>query len=392
MKSYQPIHLPKQEGQTGRTAHANLPSGSYEREIGREGFFGQATHMYHRNPPTGWIHWEGPLKPRALDCQKLPADTSMDPCPFEAQVLFSNSDTEIRFWKLQEKMSHLARNADGDWMLFIHEGSGELFCDYGHISLVAGDYLLMPRSTMWRLEPTAPMAILMIQATDGQYALPEKGLLGPQAIFDPAILDSPCINDRFSAQSLEAGQWQVKIKKDQAISTVTFPYNPLDAIGWHGELMPVRLNVKDIRPIMSHRYHLPPSVHTTFVANGFVICTFVPRPFETDPDALKIPFFHNNDDFDELIFYHAGDFFSRDHIEPGMMTFHPSGFTHGPHPKALQNMLKQSKPATDEYAVMIDTRKSLKPGDLQGIEDLTYIDSWQTQGTSKTAVEPAMAD
>ncbi len=56
-----------------------------------------------------------------------------------------------------------------------------------------------------------------------------------------------------------------------------------------------------------------------------------------------MPFFHNNDDYDEVIFYHAGEFFSRDNIHPGMVTYHPSGFTHGPHPKALEHMLVQSQ-------------------------------------------------
>ena len=107
----------------------------------------------------------------------------------------------------------------------------------------------------------------------------------------------------------------------------------------------MRLNVADIRPVNSHRYHLPPSAHSTFVSERFVVSTFVPRPFETDPDALKVPFFHSNEDYDEVIFYHAGEFFSRDHIEPGTMTFHPSGFTHGPHPKALTKMLKTGQDA-----------------------------------------------
>ena len=113
-----------------------------------------------------------------------------------------------------------------------------------------------------------------------------------------------------------------------------------------------------IRPLMSHRYHLPPSAHTTFVADRFVVCTFAPRPFETDPGAIKVPFFHNNDDYDEVIFYHAGDFFSRDNIQPGMMTFHPCGFTHGPHPKAFAAGAKAAKTMTDEVAVMIDARPS----------------------------------
>ena len=111
-----------------------------------------------------------------------------------------------------------------------------------------------------------------------------------------------------------------------------------------------------------------------------MVCTFVPRPFETDPGALKVPFFHNNDDYDEVIFYHAGNFFSRDNIAPGMMTLHPCGFTHGPHPKALKNMLVQSKPATDEYAVMIDARDALEitPA-AQAVEWAGYVDSWKEQ-------------
>jgi len=129
---------------------------------------------------------------------------------------------------------------------------------------------------------------------------------------------------------------------------------------------------------MSHRYHLPPSAHTTFLSERFVVCTFAPRPFETDPGALKVPFFHNNDDYDEVLFYHAGDFFSRDNIDAGMMTFHPSGFTHGPHPKALANMLEQKKPATDEYAVMIDTRDPLDVGSgAAAVELASYVDSWK---------------
>ena len=131
---------------------------------------------------------------------------------------------------------------------------------------------------------------------------------------------------------------------------------------------------------MSHRYHLPPSAHTTFLSDRFVVCTFAPRPFETDPGALKVPFFHNNDDYDEVLFYHAGDFFSRDNIDAGMMTFHPAGFTHGPHPKALKNMLTQSKPATDEYAVMIDTRDPLEVGEgATSVENLDYVNSWKNK-------------
>jgi enoyl-CoA hydratase/carnithine racemase len=165
--------------------------------------------------------------------------------------------------------------------------------------------------------------------------MPEKGIVGPHAIFDPGMLDVPLMDAQFRAQQTD-DPWRVVVKRVGALSTIEYPFNPLDAVGWHGDLCVVRINVRDIRPLMSHRFHLPPSAHTTFVGRNFIVCTFVPRPIESDPGALKVPFYHNNDDYDEVIFYHRGEFFSRDNIKPGMVTFHPCGFTHGPHPKAFQ--------------------------------------------------------
>lgn len=361
------------EGQTGRQAHCNLPAGTVERELGKEGFFGPATHMYHPRPPTGWVKFEGPLSPRAFDANEL---NNLGSSPWQAAQLLGNNSVQMRFWRCTQSMDHLVRNADGDELLFLHRGDAELFCDYGHLSLKQGDYLMLPRSTMWRLEVSSPVEFLLIEATNSSYMLPDKGLVGPHAIFDPAVLDAPSLNEAFKTQRDD--ETRVLVKRLGELTTITYPHNPLDAVGWHGDLMPVRLNWRDIRPLMSHRYHLPPSAHTTFLANRFVVCTFVPRPFETDPDAIKVPFFHNNDDFDEVIFYHEGEFFSRDNIHPGMITWHPCGFTHGPHPKALNNMLKQTAEGTNEVAVMIDTRDALSATDTaHKVEWDGYAQSWQ---------------
>ena len=366
------------QGTHSRQAHADMPEGTYEREVSKEGFFGPAAFFHHRHPPTGWTRFEGPLRPRAFNLAALNEDA---PSPWDAPRILANAHLEIRFWKLAAPMPALARNADGDQLLFVHTGAGDLFCDYGRLVFTAGDYLYLPRGTMWRLAPREGAAVLMIEATGGHYTLPDRGMLGPHAVFDPAMLDTPVMDDAFRAHQDEPGEVEVRIKKRGQVSTVSYPYNPLDAVGWHGELAPARLNVSAIRPVSSHRYHLPPSVHTTFVGERFVVCTFAPRPFETDPGALKVPFFHNNDDYDEVLFYHAGDFFSRDNIDAGMMTFHPSGFTHGPHPKALKNMLTQSKPSTDEYAVMIDARDPLDVGEAAAsVENGRYVDSWKTPG------------
>ncbi|MGD8559203.1 MAG: homogentisate 1,2-dioxygenase [Gammaproteobacteria bacterium] len=368
-----PVPVTRLEGIASRQAHADLPENTYERELGQQGFFGPATHMYHAHPPTSWDSVDGPLKPRAFDTTKL---DNASPNPFDATLLLHNNDVAIRFWSTNHSMEQLVRNADGDELLFIHEGRGELFCDYGHITLQEGDYLLLPRGTMWRLETTS-LRVLIIEALKGHYGLPDKGLLGHHAIFDPAVLQAPSIDDAFKEQQNNHST-EVVIKRHGKFTTVRYPFNPLDAVGWHGNLMPVKLNWRDIRPVMSHRYHIPPSVHTTFLTEHFIVCTFCPRPIESDPGALKVPFFHSNDDYDEVIFYHRGQFFSRDNIHPGMVTLHPGGLTHGPHPKAFMTGSKAERKATDEVAVMIDSRNALQVSDLpEDVEWQGYVNSWK---------------
>ena len=368
------ISFPRIEGMASRQAHADLPPGTFERELGKEGFYGPSTQMIHRHAPTGWHRFDGPLRPRAFDTGKL---TQACESPWDAILLLSNAQLQFRCWRTVGSMNHLVRNSDGDELLFIHEGSGELFCDYGHLTLRDGDYLLLPRGTMWRIELEQPLVALLIEATNDSFRLPEKGIVGEHAIFDAAALDVPRIDDEFRAQQTET-EWRVVVKRRVALTEITYPFNPLDALGWHGTLAPVRLNWRDLRPLMSHRYHLPPSAHTTFAAARFIVSTFCPRPLETDPGALKLPFFHNNDDYDEVIFYHHGQFLSRDNIHPGMITLHPSGLTHGPQPKAFRAALSGARTETDEVAVMIDARDPLDVAPLpEGVEWPAYVDSWK---------------
>ncbi len=376
------ISFPKREGEHSRQAHADLPAGTFEREMSKEGFFGPSAHFHHLNPPTGWVKFEGALRPRAFDLNPLAA---AGPDPWGAARLLGNGDMQFRIWRCAKPMDRLVRNSDGDELLFIHEGEGDLYCDWGHLTYRDGDYIVLPRGAMWRIEPRAATTMLLIEATEGSYLMPERGLVGAHAIFDPAVLETPQIDDAFRQQQANR-ETVVLVKRRGALATITYPFNPLDAVGWHGDLAPVRLNWRDIRPLMSHRYHLPPSAHTTFVGRNFVVCTFCPRPIESDPGALKVPFFHSNDDYDEIIFYHRGQFFSRDNIRPGMVTFHPCGFTHGPHPKAFQAGSRAALKETDEVAVMLDTRFPVEVAPLpSGVELLSYVDSWKQAAESAPA-------
>jgi homogentisate 1,2-dioxygenase len=365
--------LPRVAGVPPRQAHADLPAGSYEREMGSDGFYGPATHLLHKHPPTGWSDWEGPLRPRAFELAQLHASSAS---PWSATPVLHNAHLALRLWQLDGRMDHLVRNADGDELLFAHAGEGELFCDFGHLHVREGDYVLLPRGTQWRLQATTPLRLLLLEATGAAYGLPDRGLLGRHALFDPALLEAPALDAAFLAQQDEAS-WRVVIKRRNQLSTVTFPYNPLDTVGWQGDLLPLRINWRDLRPVVSPRYHLPPSVHTTFVSERFVVCTFCPRPLESDPNALRLPFFHSNNDYDEVLFYHRGQFMSRDDVKPGMLSLHPAGFPHGPHPKALAAAERGGARDTDEVAVMIDALDALDVSpETERVERKDYVQSW----------------
>src|SRR5450432_3518919 len=221
MKRY--IQYPRVAGTASRQAHADLPAGTFEREMSKEGFFGPAAFFHHRHPPTGWTSFEGPLRPHAFDLAKLALPMHS---PWDAAPVLENANCRLRWLKLTESMDHLARNGDGDELLFIHAGAAELYCDFGHLSIRAGDYVVLPRGTLWRLELGTALSALLIEATNASYGLPDKGLVGPHAIFDPAMLGVPAIDAEFIAQqeqapprsSAGARDWPVRIKRRQAIS------------------------------------------------------------------------------------------------------------------------------------------------------------------------------
>ena len=363
------MDIPHVRGRVAAQAHVGLPEGTVEEEYGRDGFAGRYAHLYRTRPPVGWTRIEGPLRPRAYDTAALPAADYLG-----RATLLENDDVRLHLAALDAPMPYLFRNADADELLFVHAGAGRLETDFGPLAYREGDYLLVPRGTAHRLAPTSPTRLLVIESA-GEVHVPDRGLLGQHALFDPAVLEVPT-PEASSLGPDERGEWQLAIQREGGLTRVFYPHDPLDVVGWKGTLAPCRLAVADIRPVTCERYHLPPTAHATFAMPGAVVCTFLPRALETDPRALKVPFFHSNIDYDEVLFYHRGSFFSRTGVAPGMITFHPQGIHHGPQPGAAERARDQAR--TDEIAVMLDTRRPLRPAPAAAaIERADYWRSWQ---------------
>jgi len=380
--------FPLRKGLHTRQAHVDLPAGTFEEEHARNGFFGRTTHLYRLHPVTDWTRIEGPLRPHSYDLNGLKPsqDEAILASMFGSQeaafapiCILHNADVALH-WVAPSAMDFFYRNADGDDVYYIHAGGGKLETTFGVIHYATGDYLVIPRGTTYRFLPDDATAgggpditqrYLLIESFS-EVTIPDRNQLGPNAIFDPAMVDTP----ELEAYDATPREWAVHIKRQNEITKVFYPFNPLDVVGWKGDLTVWRINVKDIRPVLSARYHLPPSAHSTFIATNFVICSFLPRPFEEEEGAMRVPFFHSNIDYDEVLFYSAGHFFSRDGIGAGMVTWHPQGIHHGPHPKAIP--LSRTKERTDEVAVMVDAFRPLQATPAATlVENLNYWASWK---------------
>lgn len=359
------------QGRVTPQPHVKIPEGTYEEEHARRGFFGRTSHLYHRHPPTGWLRIEGDLKPRAYYASKAPGAEFG-----RSNALLENADVSIGIAKLEKAMTVFARNGDADEVRFIHEGEGLLETDYGDMAYRRGDYIVLPRGITYRFVPKTANVQLVIESA-GEIELPERGMLGRHAQFDPMVMRTPTLpaSEKTDGKNA-AGEYEMHILREGAWTKVFYPFNPINTVGWKGDLCPWIINVADIRPIVSPRYHLPPSVHTTFVARNFVICSFLPRPLESEEGAMKVPFYHRNIDFDEVLFYHEGNFFSREGIAAGAITWHPQGIHHGPHPNAEKNAA--DKEFTAEIAVMVDTRNPLRATKAaEEVEYKEYHMSWR---------------
>lgn len=362
--------FPLSKGRVARQAHVGLPDGTFEEEHGREAFDGRASHLYRTHPPTAWTAVDGPLRPRAYDLNAVRTADEGDAGAGWERILH-NDDLAVYLSKRSEPMPYYLRDADGDVCYFVHRGEGLLETDYGPLRYREGDFLVVPKGTTHRVLPSGGETFLYVVEGRGEYRLPDKGLLGRHALFDPGVIETPEPEPHD-----ERGEFEVRVKRDHQITRLTYPFHPLDVVGWQGDLCPVRINKEDFRPVVSLRYHLPPSVHAVWKSDGFEIGLFAPRPTESgDPTALRVPFFHSNIDKDEVLFYHHGQFFSRAGIGEGFITHHPQGLQHGPQAAAIE--ASKTKEFADEYAVMVEADRPLERDDaLVPAEIEGYATSW----------------
>jgi homogentisate 1,2-dioxygenase len=371
------------------------PDGSlyHEELFGTEGFSGVSSLVYHLYPPTlvkdagkpssvrPEIAIEDNLKALSFQGFQLPA---ADDYLESRTTLFVNNDMHIGLAAPHKGTTgYFYKNADADELIFIHQGNGELRTNYGKLEFGYGDYLVIPRGTIYTIDfESSDNRLLIIESFSPVETPPRyRNQYGQMLEHSPF-----CERDFRLPSDLEThdeqGDFMVRIKKRGLIYPYVYGTHPFDVIGWDGYNYPYAFSIFNFEPITG-RIHMPPPIHQNFQGNNYVICSFVPRMYDYHPDAIPAPYHHSNIDSDELLYYVDGDFMSRNNIKKGQITLHPGGIPHGPHPGAIERSI--GKKSTNELAVMIDPFNPVKITKAAlAIEVKDYYKSWMMKPQEET--------
>lgn len=377
------------QGQIPAKRHTQFrkPDGSLYAEelVSTEGFSSLYSLVYHCHPPTLVKEIGEPIdvSPKAAIAKNmqnrsfLTFKTEAKDDYLESRVVqLFNRDLYISVAAPRKSMTdYFYKNADADEVIFVHEGSGILKTLYGEINFEYGDYLVVPRGIIYQIHFNNDQNRLFIIESFSPIRPPKRytnshGQLLEHSPYCERDIKLPILKETNDKQ----GDFKVLIKKQDLIFPYTYATHPFDAIGWDGFQYPFGFSIHNYEPITG-RIHMPPPIHQTFEAHNFVICSFVPRLFDYHPLSIPAPYNHSNVDSDEVLYYVDGDFMSRKHVERGMISLHPKGIPHGPHPGSVEKSIGAKE--TKELAVMIDPFYPLQITQAaMNCEDAGYYKSW----------------
>jgi homogentisate 1,2-dioxygenase len=357
----------------------------YEELVSTEGFSSIYSLAYHLYPPTLVESIAAPVDvapkiavPKNIQHRSFLGFKVAPTADFleSRKILYTNKDCHIGVAAPQQSMTtYFYKNAQADEMLFIHEGSGTLKTAFGELPFGPGDYLVIPRGVIYQMHFDGTANRLFFVESFSPIETPNRyrnrfGQLEEHSPYCERDIRKPSKLVTVDA----TGAFEIRIKKQDALFAFTYRNHPFDYVGWDGYFFPYAFSIHNFEPITG-RVHQPPPVHQTFQAKGFVVCSFCPRLYDYHPLAIPAPYAHSNIDSDEILYYVEGEFMSRKHVERGMMSLHPMGIPHGPHPGTAEKSI--GKASTLELAVMVDTFAPLYlTEEAMKIEDPQYYRSW----------------
>ena len=257
----------------------------YEQLFGTIGFDGMSTNMYHNYRPTmvksiANQYSVAPKIAKANNIQsyrlrgfQVPAE---DDFLQSRKIVLTNSDCHIVLAAPRKSTTdYFYKNTDSDEVIFIHKGTGKLRTMLGNLDFKYGDYLVIPRGMIYKIDfDTEDNRLFIVESRRPVYTPKQY-----RNWFGQLLEHSPfCERDIRRPEELEShdekGDFLIKIKKKDEIFDLIYASHPFDVVGYDGYNYPYAFSIHDFEPITG-RIHQPPPVHQTFETSAFVICSFV---------------------------------------------------------------------------------------------------------------------
>jgi homogentisate 1,2-dioxygenase len=327
------------------------------------------------DPPIGQLRWDPPPFPEG-------------PTTFLTGIhtIATNGDAHLQhgmgahvYMATESMTDTYFYNAEGEFLVVPQEGRLRFVTECGVLIVSPGEIVVLPRGMVYRVELLDASARGYICENYGTYLeLPERGPIGANGLANPRDFLHPVAAYEDTDQSGE-----LYVKFDGRLFVVETDYSPLDVVGWHGNHVPYKYDLRKFNVIGSISFdHPDPSIFTVLTSLSPDVGTAnVDLALFTDrwlvaEHTFRPPYYHKNimSEFMGIVYgvYDAKE----EGFRPGGMSLHNMYFPHGPDhdawTKATSSDLKPTR-LSDTMSFMFETRYPLIPtayaGSIPALQD-----------------------
>ncbi len=130
------------------------------------------------------------------------------------KILLMNNDLKMGLSKPRKSMDYFYKNAECDELLFVHEGKGILKTFVGDLEFVTGDYLIIPRGTIYQVELQTENTVFFVLESHSPIYTPKRyrNEFG-QLLEHSPFCERDIIAPTFKEPKDEKGEFLIKVKK-----------------------------------------------------------------------------------------------------------------------------------------------------------------------------------
>ncbi|MCG2842069.1 homogentisate 1,2-dioxygenase [Sandaracinobacter sp. RS1-74] len=258
-------------------------------------------------------------------------------------------------------------SSDGELLFLPQSGAIRLVTEMGVLDVSPLQIAIVPRGLRFRVElPEGAARGYVCENYGALLRLPELGPIGSNGLANPRDFEYPA-----AAYEDVERPFEIVQKFLGGLFTTTMDHSPFDVVAWHGNLAPVRYDLRRFNTINTVSFdHPDPSIFTVLTSPSdtagtanldFVI--FPPRWMVAD-DTFRPPWFHRNVMSEFMGLLHGEYDAKAGGFAPGGASLHNSMSGHGPdvssYEKAVEAELQPQRIA-DTMAFMLESRLVIRP-------------------------------